>query len=128
MSFNNFTIPTVDYKLPGISYTVDQAINENNTDLKTTEQKQAVKSNWFLKFLLYLFEFCIPIAGVGSIMYALTQLMSIDPSSILVNKNVSFVVNVLIGICGLVTVLAAMGPDAIKTTFNSYLLPYIKPS
>jgi hypothetical protein len=51
----------------------------------------------------FIFMWAFLLAFIGSIFFSLTSLINIDPSSIIVNKNVSFAFNLIIGIAGILS-------------------------
>jgi ABC-type amino acid transport system permease subunit len=51
----------------------------------------------------YIFMWAFLLAFIGSIFFSLASLVNIDPSSIIVNKNVSFAINLIVGISGFVS-------------------------
>ena len=79
----------------------------------------------------YIFMWSFLLAFVGSIFFSITSLVSVDPSSILVNKNVSMVVNLIVGIAGIVSLFVwfnmdipvlnenVLNPRTVKTNINN---------
>jgi len=59
----------------------------------------------------YLFMFSYLISFVGAIFFAMASLVQIDPSTLIANKNVSFALNIFIGISGLVSMLIWLNYD-----------------
>jgi hypothetical protein len=57
----------------------------------------------FLYFGDYVFQFAYPIAFLGSMFYGVASIASFDPSSIILNRNITIFVNIIIGICGLIS-------------------------
>ena len=51
----------------------------------------------------YVFAYAYPVAFLGAISYGVASIVSVDPSTIVANKNISVAVNVLIGLCGLIS-------------------------
>jgi len=51
----------------------------------------------------YLFQFSFFVSFIGAIFFALTSLINIDPSSIIVNKNISFALNIFISISSIIS-------------------------
>lgn len=70
----------------------------------------------------YIFMWSFLISFIGAIFFALTQLISVDPSTILVNKNVSLAINIIVGISGIVSMFVWFNmdiPELDKRILNS---------
>ena len=79
----------------------------------------------------YIFMWAFLLAFIGSIFFSLTSLVNVDPSSIIVNKNVSFVFNLIVGIAGIVSLFVwfnmdipaldktLLNPKVVKTNINA---------
>ena len=51
----------------------------------------------------YIFMWSYVISFVGAVFFSVSSLINIDPASIIVNKNLVVVINVVIGISGIVS-------------------------
>jgi hypothetical protein len=58
----------------------------------------------FLGFGDFIFQFAYPVAFLGALFYGVTSIVSVDPATIIANKNVSVALNLFIGVCGLLSV------------------------
>jgi ABC-type amino acid transport system permease subunit len=70
----------------------------------------------------YIFMWSFLFSFIGAIFFSLTQLVSVDPSSILVNKNVSLIVNIVVGVSGIVSMFVWFNmdiPQLDKTILNA---------
>jgi len=59
----------------------------------------------------YVFMWSFLIAFVGSIFFSITSVVSVDPSTLIANKNLSFVINIVIGIAGIVSLFVWFNMD-----------------
>jgi hypothetical protein len=69
----------------------------------------------------YVFMWAFLFAFLGSIFFAVTSLISVDPSSIIVNKNMSIVFNLVVGISGIISMFVWFNmeiPELSKTIVN----------
>jgi len=78
----------------------------------------------------YLFMYCYPVCFIGSIFFAITSVVSIDPSTIIANKNLSIGINVYILVCSAIAmfswynmdnpilVSSVLNPKVIRITLN----------
>ena len=78
----------------------------------------------------YVFMWSFLFAFLGSIFYGITAIINIDPSSVIVNKNVSFIINAIIGISGIISIFvwfnmdvpaidkAVLNPKVVKPNIN----------
>ena len=71
----------------------------------------------------YVFSFAYPISFLGALFYSISSLVNIDPSTIIANRNISVLINILVGICGLLSMFAFLKlPDNLPF-FGPILLP-----
>jgi hypothetical protein len=69
----------------------------------------------------YIFMWSFLFAFLGSIFFAITSLVSVDPSSIIVNKNMSIVFNLVVGISGVISMFVWFNmdiPELDRTVLN----------
>jgi hypothetical protein len=71
----------------------------------------------------YIFSFAYPISFLGACFYGLVSVVQIDPSTIIANKNVSIAINLLIGLCGILSVFAWINFDRNVPILGPTLLP-----
>jgi hypothetical protein len=64
-----------------------------------------------MKYLDYIFQYSYPISFIGAIFFCIAQIVVIDPSSILINKNISIVVNIIIFLSGLYSLFRWFNTD-----------------
>ena len=69
----------------------------------------------------YIFSFAFPVAFLGATFYGLASVVQVDPFTIITNRNVSIVLNIFIGICGVLSLFAWMNRDI--PIVGSTLLP-----
>jgi hypothetical protein len=67
----------------------------------------------------YLFYFCYPVSFGGAIFYGMISILSIDPATIIANRNVSIIINIYIGLCAFMSVFIWFNYQ------NPILNPYI---
>lgn len=76
----------------------------------------------------YIFMWAFLFSFLGSIFYGVTAVINVDPSSLIVNKNVSVLINAIIGISGVVSLFVWYNmdiPSLDSTVLNSKV---VKPS
>jgi hypothetical protein len=56
-----------------------------------------------VKIQEYIFMWSYVISFVGAVFFSISSLVNIDPASIIVNKNLVVVLNIIIGISGIVS-------------------------
>ena len=93
-TFNNNIVEPYNYNiiehLPGVALSVSSVpppVTNNPT-----------------KFYDYIFYLCYPVSFLGAIFYALICIISVDPASILINKNWSVAFNIYVGLCAITSV------------------------
>ena len=69
----------------------------------------------------FVFTLAYPVSMVGACFFTLGTLVNYDPTSIIVNKNMSFVVNGYIGICGLLSLFYWFNTDI--PVVGTFILP-----
>ena len=70
----------------------------------------------------YIFMWSFLLSFLGSIFYGITAIINVDPTSLIVNKNVSVLLNAIIGISGVVSIFVWYNmeiPSLDKTVLNS---------
>jgi len=70
----------------------------------TVENYNPVISNKPSSLFDYLFYFCYPVSFIGAIFYGMISILSIDPATIIANRNISVVINIYIGLCAIMAV------------------------
>jgi hypothetical protein len=76
---------------------------------KVTETEPALKAqniinNFWVSSIMFIFEYAPFISGLGAISYGISSILSADLFSILVNRNIMVLFNILIGVCGFITI------------------------
>jgi uncharacterized membrane protein len=51
----------------------------------------------------YIFAYAYPISFIGSMFYGIVSIMYVNPASAIANNNTTILVNILIGLCGLLS-------------------------
>lgn len=69
----------------------------------------------------FLFNFSYIFAFIGAIFYSIISLLNIDSSVILLNRNSSFIFNVIIGISGFFAMILWMYATMIQSSIDSTL-------
>jgi hypothetical protein len=66
----------------------------------------------------YVFMWAFLFAFLGSIFFGITSVLNIDPATILVNKNISFAFNLIVGVSGIISIFVWFNMDipALDTT------------
>jgi hypothetical protein len=62
------------------------------------------QTQFFTPETSFAFQYSFPMAFVASILYSVTSLISIDMTTILINKNVTFFLNIILGLSGLISI------------------------
>ena len=62
------------------------------------------QTQFFTPLTSFVFQYSFPMAFVGSIMYAITSSISVDMASIITNKNITVILNIIIGLSGLFSI------------------------
>jgi len=96
-----------DYNISHFTNIQGNILNDNNVvehlRVNTADSGSVnVKPNTILD---YVFMFAYLISFIGAIFFSMASLVQIDPSTIIANKNVSFAINLFIGVCGLVSMI-----------------------
>ena len=71
----------------------------------------------------YIFYFAYPVAFSGAIFYGFVSLISVDPVSVILNRNWSVFFNIYIGVCAIISIFVwfkKQNPVIPKTIFNQY--------
>jgi hypothetical protein len=109
-----------------VGYDLSDQLVETITNVqgKTVKTSPSTLFDWVFMYA-YFFSF------VGSIFFSIISIINIDINSILINRNVSFILNLYIGICGAVSFciwynienpvfgITSLNPGVVKTN-NSY--------
>lgn len=74
----------------------------NNTE--PTLKAESIINNFWVVGILFIFEYAPFLSGLGAVSYGISSILSADVFSILVNRNIIVFFNILIGICGFITV------------------------
>ena len=69
-----------------------------------------------------LFAYAYPISFLGAIFYAISSVVSFDPTTVVANKNVSVALNAVIGVCGLLSLFNWYGNTQVPV-LGDILLP-----
>ena len=75
-------------------------VNATEPALKATN----ILSNFWVVAIFFIFEYSPFISGLGAVGYGFASILSADVFAILVNKNIIVFFNILVGICGFITV------------------------
>jgi hypothetical protein len=59
----------------------------------------------------YIFMWAFLFSFVGSIFYGITAIINVEPSSVIVNKNIAFIFNLIVGISGLIAMFVWFNMD-----------------
>jgi len=70
-----------------------------------------------------VFAYANPIAFIGALFYGVLSLMNIDPSIIIVNKTSSVFLNILISLCGIISMFAFFDRNGNIPIIGPTLLP-----
>jgi len=76
----------------------------------------------------WVFMYSYPVCFVGSIFYGIVSVVNLDPSSILVNRNVSVIFNVYIFACSIVSMFVWFNidnPILGKVALNPATIKYV---
>ena len=92
----NYNINNIE-KYSGVSTTVDPGYS-------MVDQPSQTQSHSPSSIFDYLFYFAYPISFAGAIFYGLVSVVQIDPSTIIVNRNVAIILNIYIGICAIISI------------------------
>jgi len=119
--------------LSGIKFTdVSGYYNENYSGISGNVGSTLITNTTVSPSTLYeyLFMYCYPVCFIGSIFFAITSVVSVDPASIIANKNLSIGINVYILVCSAIAmytwynidnpilVSSVLNPKVIRITLN----------
>jgi len=117
--------------LSGIKFTnVSGYYNENYSGVSGNVGSTIVSYSSPSTLFEYLFMYCYPVCFIGSIFFAITSVVSIDPSTIIANNNLSIGINIYILSCSIVAmfvwynmdnpvlVSSVLNPKVIRVTLN----------
>jgi hypothetical protein len=97
--------------------------------LSVTDRPPPVTNNP-KKLYDYIFYLCYPVSFFGAIFYGVISIISVDPSTILINKNWSVAFNIYVGLCAIMSVFIwfnypnpilgtnAYNPKSYRKSFN----------
>jgi hypothetical protein len=71
----------------------------------------------------YIFSYAYPISFVGALFYSIASIVNVDPSAIVANKNVTVMLNMLVGTCGVISLFAFFKVNGNIPIVGSILLP-----
>ncbi len=70
-----------------------------------------------------IFAYAYPVSFLGACFYGIASLISVDPSTIIANKNVSVLLNAFIGVCGVLSLFAWLNINDNVPAVGTILLP-----
>jgi hypothetical protein len=71
----------------------------------------------------YIFSYAYPISFIGALFYSIASVVNIDPSTVVANKNVSVILNILVGTCGVISLFAFFRVSGNVPVIGNTLLP-----
>jgi len=71
----------------------------------------------------YIFSYAYPISFLGALFYGVAAIANIDPAVLVANRNASVALNILIGVCGVVSLFAFLDYTGNVPILGSILLP-----
>ena len=71
----------------------------------------------------YIFSYAYPLSFLGALFYSVASLVNIDPSTVIANKNVSVILNMGIGLCGIMSMFAFLQVKNNIPVIGTVLLP-----
>jgi len=71
----------------------------------------------------YIFSYAYPVSFLGACFYGIASVVSVDPSTIIANKNLSVVLNVFIGLCGIISLFAWLNYGGNAPILGPTILP-----
>ena len=74
--------------------------------------------NLFTTITDYLFGYAYPVSFIGAMFYGIASIVYTNPSTVITNGNVAVAFNVIIGVCGVVSLF---------NWFNSTPVPIVGP-
>jgi hypothetical protein len=113
----HFNLRDAFYKYVDANYPpITISTNINNQASPITQPNPiglSIRNNFWINMILYILNYAPFISGVGAVCYMMTSIISADLFSIFVNRNIIFLVNLLIGISGVVTILEWLSIDTL---------------
>lgn len=71
----------------------------------------------------YIFSFAYPVSFLGACFYGIASLVNMNPADIVVNANIRVVLNVFIGVCGVISLFAWLNVAGNVPLLGNTLLP-----
>jgi len=81
-----------------------------------------INDNFWVNIILYVYDYAPLISGIGAVCHAMSNIISADILSIVVNKNIILFFNLLIGYCGATVVAEWLFLDALL----DWMIPFAK--
>ncbi len=85
-------------------FSLSIAFNKKVNDTEPALKANNILSNFWVVTVLFILEYAPFLSGLGAVSYGISSILSADVFSILVNRNIIVFFNILIGICGFITV------------------------
>lgn len=71
----------------------------------------------------YIFSYAYPISFLGAAFYGVSSIGNIDTAAIVANKNITVALNVLVGLCGVISLFAFLSVNGNIPVIGVVLLP-----
>ena len=98
------------------------AFKQKVRDTEPSVKAEDIIDNFWVSTILFIFEYAPFLSGLGAVSYGISSILSADVFSIIVNRNIIVLFNVLIGMCGFITVCEWIALDFLL----DLLIPFSK--
>ena len=89
---------------PSYQFSLNAAFKAKVNAVEPSAKASSILSNFWVISIFFIFEYAPFLSGLGALGYGFASILSADVFSILVNKNIIVFFNILVGICGFITV------------------------
>lgn len=89
---------------PNTQFSLTTAFKNEVNNTQPALKAANILANFWVITLLFIFEYAPFLSGLGAVSYGFASILSADVFAILVNKNIIVFFNILVGICGFITV------------------------
>ena len=89
---------------PNNQFSLNIAFKTKVNAVESSLKAASILSNFWVVAIFFILEYAPFISGLGAVGYGFASILSADVFAILVNKNIIVFFNILVGICGFITV------------------------
>ena len=90
--------------VPNNQFSLNTVFKVKVTNTESSLKAASILSNFWVISLFFILEYAPFLSGLGAVGYGFSSILSADVFAILVNKNIIVFFNIIVGICGFITV------------------------